>query len=403
MGNRRRTDRRAAARGRRLIHPAWDVLRGWCGSRTWAAIFMLSITALAALLNTVLQIGSAATVRICLVAAIAWTAFLVVVVVRRRVTSGQIVFLVAATQVLATMAGISYGPGILQAQAVVGLLAVALVSSMFFSPRGIVISGEGCIGGILVVCSGPAPVEVKVAAAVTTSAIALATVATVTVLVGRLSRARQAAEAMAGADQLTGLLNRRGMRDGVATVVEGARRERHIVALVSADIDHFKRVNDTYGHAVGDDVLVGVARAMGRVTRADGMLVRLGGEELAWIATFPRPVDADRAAERVRAAVGSTATPGVPEVTVSVGVACAAPGDHVDAVALLSQLMAEADRAMYEAKRAGRNCVVRAGAAAPNTIPTGLAAVTAQALAGKVTPGSRTMRRPSLDRGGTVR
>lgn len=404
MGNRRRTDRGVAARGRRLARPVREVLRGWCGSRTWAVIFMLSLTALAAGLTTALRIGSDLTVRVGTVAAVLWTAYLVVVVVRRKVSNGEIVVLVAATQALTTLSGVGFGPGILQAQAVVGLLAVVLVSSMFFPPRGIVLSGAGCLTGILVIVgTGPWSPEVKVAAALEISGIVVATVTTVTVLVGRLIRARRAAEAMAGADQLTGLLNRRGMHDGVAAVVEAARRDRHLVALVSADVDHFKRVNDTHGHAVGDDVLVAVARTIGRVTRADGLLVRLGGEELAWIATFPRPVDADRAAERVRAAVESTVTPGLPEVTVSVGVACAAPGDHVDADALLSTLLAEADRAMYEAKRTGRNRVVGAGAGAPDTVPTGLAAVTARALAGKVTPGSRTMRRPSLDGGGTVR
>lgn len=278
-------------RGSRLLRSAWDALRGWCGSRTWAAIFMLGIIALAAILNTALVDDSSLAARISLVCAAVWTAFTIVVVVRRRVSSAEIVFFVAASQVLATLTGIVYNHGILQAQAVLGLLAIALVGSMFFSRKGIVVGGAGSLAGtVIIVCAGPAPAGVKVVAAITMSAIVLATVATVTVLVGRLSRARQAAEAMAGTDQLTGLLNRRGMRDRAADVVAAARRERHLVAMVSADVDHFKRVNDTFGHSVGDDVLVAVARAMDRVTRTDGMLVRLGGEELAWIAGFPAPL-----------------------------------------------------------------------------------------------------------------
>jgi len=170
---------------------------------------------------------------------------------------------------------------------------------------------------------------------------------------GRVASHR-AAEARASTDALTGLPNRRYF-DEFCALLARRRRADDAVGILMVDIDHFKRVNDRYGHDVGDEVLRAVAGAIGRAVREGDVPARFGGEEFAIILRNPSERVALEVGERVRAAVAGLdlAGTGVPGVSVSVGVAVQASPDES-----IADLLAEADRALYRAKRAGRDRVV---------------------------------------------
>jgi len=167
-------------------------------------------------------------------------------------------------------------------------------------------------------------------------------------------RAREAV-LLAATDELTGLANRRAFGRHLERMLERANAGGGKLALAIFDVDHFKSVNDSHGHAVGDQVLQRVAaRALG-VVRGGDVIGRLGGEEFGILMPGASLEDARAAAERLRMAIQSGAREGeeeLPRVTVSVGIASARAGDQ--SASLLSQ---EADRALYSAKREGRNRV----------------------------------------------
>lgn len=155
---------------------------------------------------------------------------------------------------------------------------------------------------------------------------------------------------MVRTDHLTGLGNRRACEEAIAREVARATRENASVVFILFDLDHFKAVNDTYGHHVGDTVLRAVAEILREASRASDLAGRWGGEEL--LAILPRADlrGARLFAERVRA--GVAALDGLPcRVTVSAGMAEWTRGQDVATV------LARADARLYEAKRAGRNCV----------------------------------------------
>ncbi|MDQ3516214.1 MAG: GGDEF domain-containing protein, partial [Gemmatimonadota bacterium] len=161
---------------------------------------------------------------------------------------------------------------------------------------------------------------------------------------------------LAGIDELTGLPNRR------ATVLrfneEAARaiRQQRPYSIVVLDVDHFKRVNDTYGHAVGDDVLKNVARTLEVSTRGVDVVGRIGGEEFVVILSEESSDGAKIGAERLRSRIAESSPlreTAETKLTVSGGIATA-PEDGWT----WDELFAVADRRLYEAKRAGRNCVI---------------------------------------------
>lgn len=163
-------------------------------------------------------------------------------------------------------------------------------------------------------------------------------------------------------DGLTGLSNRAHFIVTGRIELERAARYRHPLALLMLDIDHFKRINDSFGHLAGDEVLKAVSRVCGEVVRTNDCLARLGGEEFAVLMPETALDHACAAAERLRAAVAQLhcqLQEGVVTPTMSVGVAIAEKGDES-----LSSLMRRGDLAMYEAKSKGRNCVVVAPAQA---------------------------------------
>jgi diguanylate cyclase (GGDEF)-like protein len=166
------------------------------------------------------------------------------------------------------------------------------------------------------------------------------------------------AEIKASIDGLTGLPNRRYLQELLATVGRRRRANDRLGALM-IDIDHFKRLNDRYGHATGDRVLRAVGEAISGAVRADDTPARYGGEEFAVLLRRADSGQALDVGERIRAQIADLPPQdmGLGErITVSVGVAVADP-EAADA----SSILAAADQALYRAKREGRNRVVLAG------------------------------------------
>jgi diguanylate cyclase (GGDEF)-like protein len=164
------------------------------------------------------------------------------------------------------------------------------------------------------------------------------------------------AEARATTDALTGLPNRRYF-DEYLGLLGRRRRAEDRLGVLMIDIDRFKKLNDTFGHAVGDHVLREVAQAIAGAVRDDDVPARFGGEEFAVLLRNPSREIAVEVGERVRRAVASLdlRRMGVPGVSVSVGVAVAdLPDVPVEAV------VNDADHALYRAKRSGRDRVVAA-------------------------------------------
>jgi two-component system cell cycle response regulator len=158
-------------------------------------------------------------------------------------------------------------------------------------------------------------------------------------------------------DPLTGLYNRRYMATHLPGLLAKAAASGKPLALFMIDIDHFKKVNDGYGHAAGDAVLKAVAARIPDLVRAEDTAARMGGEEFMAVLPDAGPEAALRVAERLRQAIAETkiadaGAPGGLTVTVSIGVASARAGDAPEA------LMARADAALYRAKQTGRNRVV---------------------------------------------
>ena len=164
-----------------------------------------------------------------------------------------------------------------------------------------------------------------------------------------LYREKMISRELSRTDHLTGLPNRRALMEAVSAAKGDA------LILVIADIDRFKRVNDTYGHLAGDEVISSVAHLMAATLGDLGLLARVGGEEFALLsAGAPMRLLEDKlAAVRDRLATTPIPTRGIEvQVTISAGVAASRPGETFD------QLYAAADRALYAAKAAGRNRVV---------------------------------------------
>jgi diguanylate cyclase (GGDEF)-like protein len=167
----------------------------------------------------------------------------------------------------------------------------------------------------------------------------------------RLEEANAKLERLATTDALTELANRRRFMERLEQEAETASRYGHALAVIMIDIDHFKRVNDTFGHPAGDRVLVEVARIMRERARAADLAARLGGEELAILLPSTSVEGARELAEDVRARIASTAFDEVGRVTASFGVA------GLDPTLGVARLLAAADAALYRAKSAGRNRV----------------------------------------------
>jgi diguanylate cyclase (GGDEF)-like protein len=156
-------------------------------------------------------------------------------------------------------------------------------------------------------------------------------------------------------DALTGLPNRRGFLEAGDGTLVRSRRSGRPVSIVLSDLDHFKRVNDSLGHAAGDATLKAVAVAIRGVLRAQDVAARWGGEEFILLLPDTGKEGAVRVAESVREAVSAIAVEhegGRIEITLSLGVAEHRPERNFE------ETIAQADAALYQAKQEGRNRVV---------------------------------------------
>lgn len=174
----------------------------------------------------------------------------------------------------------------------------------------------------------------------------------------RLRDGVQTSLELAVTDGLTGLHNRRYLDVHLAALFEDATRRGAELGLILLDIDHFKSVNDGYGHDAGDEVLREVAKRVGTLTRSVDLVARFGGEEIVVVVPDASVGEARAVAERIRHNIGALPIPlstraGELSVTVSIGVAGRLPGDRT-----ASEMMKRADVALYRAKGSGRNRVI---------------------------------------------
>ena len=163
------------------------------------------------------------------------------------------------------------------------------------------------------------------------------------------ARQREMLRTQARTDPLTGLLNRRAYYERLTEELARAGRTGSPLSVVLLDIDRFKPINDTYGHAEGDRVLCAIGEVLQATVRIDETVARFGGEEFALIAAGAEPVQAVEAADRARAAIARVSAHGK-ALSASAGVATwPAHGSTPD------ELLEAADRALYQAKNAGRD------------------------------------------------
>jgi diguanylate cyclase (GGDEF)-like protein len=207
----------------------------------------------------------------------------------------------------------------------------------------LLVSGE-VIGSLLV--HHPAPLDVDeqraIKESVTQSAPVIANLRTIAI-----------AEQRAATDALTGMPNSRAARDTLKRMIAQAARSSSPLAAVLLDLDHFKQINDTYGHGAGDDVLAAVGATLVSGVRESDFAGRYGGEEFLMLLPDTNAEDAAAVAEKIRALIAQTAVTGVEQpITASLGVACF-PQHAIDG----DTLMRSADRALYTSKRSGRNRV----------------------------------------------
>jgi diguanylate cyclase (GGDEF)-like protein len=167
-----------------------------------------------------------------------------------------------------------------------------------------------------------------------------------------LQEANEKVEKLARADPLTGLANRRTLHEAMQREIARAGRLGEGLSLVMADLDHFKSINDQYGHITGDHVLVGVAAIFQSHLRPYDLAARYGGEEFVLLLPATSTEGAMVVAERMRKALANITVPDCPrQITMSLGVATWTKGETPE------QFIVRADAALYHAKNSGRNRV----------------------------------------------
>jgi len=185
-----------------------------------------------------------------------------------------------------------------------------------------------------------------------------------------LKDANQIADRMARTDELTSINNRRSFMELGEQITRLCHRQAKPLSALLIDVDHFKRINDTYGHSAGDGVLKHIGALLARQFRAADVCGRLGGEEFAVLLADTDAAAASAVAEKLRQTIASASVPWqahMLNITVSIGVA-----SHNDN---LSTLLHRADTAMYQAKTGGRNRVMLYAGDGVAAEPNGLSGV----------------------------
>jgi len=152
-------------------------------------------------------------------------------------------------------------------------------------------------------------------------------------------------------DPLTGLCNRRSFNELLAAEKNRADRYGEMFGIIMLDIDHFKKVNDTYGHDTGDQTLVMLAEVIKNMVRENDTICRWGGEEFLLMAVNIDEAGLMLLAEKIREAVANIVFPTAGQLTISLGTTIYEPKE------MLAKLLKRADKALYLAKDAGRNCI----------------------------------------------
>ena len=157
---------------------------------------------------------------------------------------------------------------------------------------------------------------------------------------------------LANTDSLTQVDNRRHLESNMDNEINRATRQKQPLSVIMVDFDHFKKVNDQYGHAAGDNVLVNIARLVRKNLRSMDHFGRWGGDEFICVAVNTDLKTACSLAERIRSEIENARFPGTPAITCSIGVTLYSKGDT------LQELISRVDEGLMQAKIAGRNRVV---------------------------------------------
>ena len=171
-----------------------------------------------------------------------------------------------------------------------------------------------------------------------------------------LNLAREIAEQEARTDELTGMNNRRAFFEFGSQIQKLSERYRHKYSLLMLDLDHFKKINDSFAHAAGDKVLKEVARVISKLVRGADVAARVGGEEFAIILPEAESSESFQLAERIRQTIEANiievGSQNQLSITVSIGLA-----ESQSNICAIEKIMSMADSALYQAKNNGRNCV----------------------------------------------
>lgn len=175
------------------------------------------------------------------------------------------------------------------------------------------------------------------------------------------ARLYQEVQRLAITDALTGLYNRRFFFERAVQELDRSRRYRHPLAMIMMDLDHFKKVNDKFGHPAGDLVLATIAQIARKQLRQSDIAARFGGEEFIFLLPETTPQQAEQIADRLRLSLAAYSIPyegKIITVTASFGISGLNCVEHItDTERVIEQIIALSDEALYQAKQAGRNMV----------------------------------------------